>query len=94
VLAPGGIFALEAFVPDPPRFSIRQPVFVRSVDEGGLTLEGGEHEAPHQKVRSRLVTLQHGAVTVLSLDLRYAWPAELNLMAALAGLQRMAYYWL
>jgi len=89
LLAPGGSFVLEAFLPDPARFSPRQPVFVRSVEAAGLTLEGGEHDAPRQMVHSRIVALQPDCVAVLALEMRYAWPSELDLMADLAGLRRV-----
>jgi hypothetical protein len=88
VLAPGGIFALEMFVPDPARFALRQPALVRSVEDDGITLEGCEHDAPNQRVHSRVATIRPGSVTVLPIELRYIWPAELDLMAQLAGLCR------
>ena len=87
-LAPGGAFVLEAFVPDPTRFSQRQPVLVRSVEDEGLTIEGCEHDVHHQQVKSRIVNLSPAGVRVLPLEFRYAWPSELNLMAELAGLRR------
>ena len=87
-LAPGGAFVLEAFVADPTRFSHRQPVLVRSVEDEGLTIESCEHDVHHQQVKSRIVNLSPAGVRVLPLEFRYAWPSELNLMAELAGLRR------
>ena len=89
-LAPGGAFVLEAFVPDPGRFSQRQPVLVRSVEDEGMTIEGCDHDTYLQLVKSRIVTLSPAGVKVLPLEFRYVWPSELDLMADLAGLKRVA----
>lgn len=85
-LAPGGCFVVEAFVPDPASFADGQSVRAVDVDLDSAVLEVARHDAASQEIRYQYVVLTGEGVQVRPLHCRYAWPAELDLMARLAGL--------
>lgn len=87
VLAPGGAFLIEAFVPDPSRFDSPQPALVSALQGDELQLEASRHVGIRQRVSSRLIRLRHGQLRVYPIEIRYAWPSELDLMARLAGMR-------
>ena len=91
-LAPGGAFALEAFVPDPARFQHGQRVGAMTVTADQVRLEASEHDPVEQRVRSQHVVLDERGIRMFPVQLRYAWPSELDVMARLAGL-RLAERW-
>jgi len=80
-----GTFVVEAFVPDLKRFQDDQTVRAMEVETGNTLLEVSRHDPVSQQIRGKIVALEDGLRT-LSVDLRYAWPAEIDLMARLAGL--------
>jgi SAM-dependent methyltransferase len=85
-LAPGGAFVIEAFVPDPGRFDNGQRVETRRVGVDEVFLEASMHDPVQQRVRAQHVILDQRGARFYPVRLRYAWPAELDLMARLAGL--------
>jgi len=89
VLSRKGVFVVEAFVPDPSRFAKHQPALVGDVGDvdEDVEIEASRHDGVAQRVSSRLVRIRQGHVRVCPVEIRYAWPAELDLMARLAGLQ-------
>jgi SAM-dependent methyltransferase len=86
-LAPGGVFAVEAFVPDPGRFTNGQTVQAPHVEHDHVTLEASRHDRATQTIRTQLVVLRESGTRLLPIVMRYAWPSELDLMARLAGLR-------
>lgn len=86
-LADGGVFLIEVFVPDPARFTGGQRLGVTGVDTDRVTLEVARHDALHQRVYSQNVVLSKSGTRLYPVQIRYAWPAELDLMARLAGLR-------
>lgn len=86
-LAPGGCFVIEAFVPDPRRFTGGQVNWATRVTTDLVELDVGHHDAASQRVVSQKVVLNDGNVHLYPLQIRYAWPSELDLMAQLAGLR-------
>ena len=86
-LAPGGCFVIEAFVPDVSRFVRHQHVEVRHIDVDAAMLSVSRHEPSAQRVESLLLWLSADGTRTWPVRLRYAWPAELDLMAELAGLR-------
>jgi SAM-dependent methyltransferase len=86
-LAPGGRFVIEAFVPDVSRFVRHQHVEVRHIDIDAAMLSVSRHEPAAQRVESLLIWLSADGTHTWPVRLRYAWPAELDLMAELAGLR-------
>jgi SAM-dependent methyltransferase len=92
-LAPGGVFLIEAFVPDVTRFSSGgQTVRAVSVQKDQVQLDVSQHDPLAQQVTSQHVILTAGGIRLYPVRLRYAWPAELDLMARLAGL-RLKHRW-
>lgn len=86
-LAPGGCFAMEAFVPDLARFTGDQVNWATKVTTAEVQLDVGQHDAAAQRVMSQKVVITEGNVRLYPVQIRYAWPSELDLMAQLAGLQ-------
>ena len=85
-LEPGGAFVIEAFVPDPTRFSRGQRLDTREVTADTLRLDASIHDPVAQVVRSQHVFLDERGIRLYPVQIRYAWPSELDLMARLAGL--------
>jgi SAM-dependent methyltransferase len=81
-LAPGGCFVIELEVPQLRRLPPGERFVVFSATErhGGID----EYEPATQKLTSHHYSSTHG---YSSMPFRYAWPAELDLMARLAGLR-------
>jgi len=83
-LEPGGCFVIEVLVPDlqrlPPGETSRP--FNLSDDHVGLD----EYDVANQGLRSHHFTLVDGTWEYLTFPFRYAWPAEFDLMAELAGM--------
>jgi SAM-dependent methyltransferase len=86
-LAPGGVFVVETFVPDVARFDRLQRVHVHRLEPGRADVALSRHDPVAQRITSQHVRLSDGGLTLLPVEIRYAWPAELDLMARLAGLR-------
>jgi SAM-dependent methyltransferase len=85
-----GAFVIEAFVPDPSRFDRRQRVAALDVDADAVELEVSVHDPVQQKILSQHVVCSDEGVRLYPVQVRYAWPSELDLMARLAGLRLQA----
>lgn len=85
-LEPGGWFVLDAFVPDLDRFSGNQAVSVQEIRSTGVFLDASRHDPVRQRVDSSHMVLTESGVRLYPVALRYAWPAELDAMAMVAGL--------
>jgi SAM-dependent methyltransferase len=86
-LTDDGVFVLEAFVPDLTRYDRGQRVETRQVDTDWIHLETSVHDPVQQRVMSQHVVLTERGIRLYPVQLRYAWPSELDLMARLAGLR-------
>ena len=86
-LAPGGVFVVEAFVPDPTRFDGHQRVQVNRIEPQRVELAVSRHDPVEQRVTGQHVVLGDQGVKLYPVEVRYAWPTELDLMAQLAGLR-------
>ena len=84
-LEPKGTFVIEVGVPDlrrlPPGDSFR--VFHASEDRWGVD----EYDIPKQGLISHHFRNRDGRFKSVSMPFRYVWPAELDLMAQLAGMR-------
>lgn len=85
-LEPGGSFVLDAFVPDPARYDRGQRLAVESLGAPYVLLEASRHDPAAQRISSAHVVVTEAGVRIFPVELRYVWPAELDLMAQLAGL--------
>ena len=86
-LTPNGCFVIEAFVPNLNRFTGGQVNWATKVTEERVELDTGQHDAASQRVISQKVVITDGNVRLYPVQIRYAWPSELDLMAQLAGLR-------
>lgn len=82
-----GCFVIEAFVPDVARFGRGRVNWPTTVTSNRVELDVGEHDSVTQKVVSQKVVITDGSVRLFPIQIRYAWPSELDLMAQLAGLR-------
>ena len=84
-LRPGGRFVIEKIVPDlqwlPP--GERTRTFHFSDDHVGVD----EYDVANQRLTSHHWTLREGRWEYFAVPFRYVWPAELDLMAQLAGMR-------
>ncbi|MBV9795164.1 MAG: class I SAM-dependent methyltransferase [Actinobacteria bacterium] len=86
-LEPGGAFVLEAFVPDLALYQHgQQRIRVDGFEEDATRISAGLHDRASQRLRSRQLLLTADGVQTYPVELRYAWPSELDLMARLAGM--------
>jgi SAM-dependent methyltransferase len=86
-LTDDGVFVIEAFVPDLTLFDHDQRLDVRQVGSDAVELTASLHDPVGQRTNSAHVVLSPKGVDLYPVQVRYAWPAELDLMARLAGLR-------
>jgi hypothetical protein len=84
-LEPGGTFVVEVMVPDLRRLPPGQNVAPFHVD--GRRLGFDLYDVATQAMSSHHVEVTDGHGSYFSVPFRYVWPAELDLMAQLAGLR-------
>lgn len=87
-LAPHGAFVVEAWVPDLGAFRHHRLVRPRVVGPERTSIETVEVDPVAQMMRTTQVVFSRDSVRLYPADHRYAWPAELDLMAQIAGLRR------
>lgn len=85
-LQPGGCFVIEVMVPDLQRLPPGETVRPFQLDADHLGFD--EYDVARQRLTSHHFARQDdGGWQRSSIPFRYVWPAELDLMAALAGLR-------
>ncbi len=84
-LGPGGSFVIEVMVPELRRLppGERFHVFHRDEDSWGID----EYDVAGQGLISHHLQTVQGRLEASSIPFRYVWPAELDLMAELAGMK-------
>jgi SAM-dependent methyltransferase len=84
-LEPGGCFVIRVMVPELRRLP---PGETFQVFHGSDTYWGiDEYDVANQGLISHHIEIADGSVDVVSMPFRYAWPAEYDLMAQLAGMR-------
>ena len=91
-LGPQGVFLIEAFVPDLARFTAHQALRTNKVSEDEVQIDASQHDPLTQQVTSQHLVITEQGTRLYPVKIRYAWPAELDLMARLAGL-RLRHRW-
>jgi SAM-dependent methyltransferase len=86
-LHPGGVFVVEAFVPDLKRYDEQQSVRAVDVSDDEVRLDVTRLNVATQQIVSQHVVMTTQGTRLFPVRLRYVWPAELDLMALLAGLR-------
>jgi SAM-dependent methyltransferase len=84
-LVPGGRFLVEAFVPDVPPFHRGQLVSAVGVGLDRVDLECSVHDPVTQSISTQRLVFGTGGARSYPVKVRYAWPAELDLMAKSPG---------
>jgi SAM-dependent methyltransferase len=84
-LEPGGRFVIEVGVPDLQRLPPGERFVVFDGSETHLGID--EYDVANQGLISHHFEVRDGALTKSSGPYRYVWPAELDLMAGIAGLR-------
>jgi len=87
-----GVFVVEAFVPDLTLYDGGQRVSATHVGTDSVRLDASRLDRAEQRVAAAHVVLNGEGARLYPIQLRYAWPAELDLMARLAGL-RLRHRW-
>ena len=86
-LKPDGAFLIEAFVPDLARFQRDRSISLGEVGLDRVRLDAERHDPVAQRITSQTIFLSNGSIDLRPIQIRYAWPSELDLMAQLAGLR-------
>ena len=84
-LEPGGCFVIEVHVPELQRPTPGETARVFHIGESSWGID--EHDVARQGLISHHFDSAGGTLERSSFPFRYVWPAELDLMAQLAGLQ-------
>jgi SAM-dependent methyltransferase len=84
-LEPGGCFVIEVGVPDLQRLPPGEAILAFHVGDTRWGFD--EYDVAAQGLVSHHFELVDGRLERLSIPFRYAWPAELDLMAELAGMR-------
>jgi len=82
-----GVFLVHAFVPDVAKFDENQHLRASLPDLDSVRLDVSIHDAVDQRIDFRHLHLTEDGIRMYPGRLRYVWPAELDLMARLAGLR-------
>ncbi len=85
-LEPGGAFVVENWVPDVGEFRRRRAVRVHEVGDRQVLIDVAELHPAEQRMTTTKLAFTADGVRLLPANHRYVWPAELDLMARLAGL--------
>jgi len=84
-LEPGGRFVIEVLVPGLQRLPPGETFQVFHVSDSHWGID--EYDVANQRLTSHHLRILDGRLDRQSIPFRYAWPAELDLMAQLAGMR-------
>lgn len=87
-LVTGGRFVVEAWIPDPGGFRNGSALRTLVVAEDEVLIEAATVHPADQRMTTTKVRFTDNGVRLMPANHRYAWPAELDLMAQLAGMSR------
>jgi SAM-dependent methyltransferase len=83
-LRPGGCFVIEVGIPDLQRLPLGETVRAFTVTSERLGFD--EYDIAAQRLISHHYWIEDGKLEAFAAPFRYVWPAELDLMARLAGM--------
>ena len=86
-LTDDGVLLVEAFVPDLTRFDRGQRISAGLVETDRVSINLDRHDAATQTVTSSHIYITPEGMRMYPVNIRYAWPSELDLMAQLAGMR-------
>ena len=85
-LAPDGRLAIEAFVPTDVDEAPGAPVTVRSIEPDRVVLSVAARDTAAQTITGQFVDISEGGIRLRPYRIRYLYPAQLDAVAATAGL--------
>jgi SAM-dependent methyltransferase len=92
-LSPTGSFVVDVFSPiNDPGVRSQSTVSVRAAEDDHVDLSYMRHRSVAQRIRFQEVRITASGNRLTPVDIRYAWPSEIDLMARLAGLRLTARY--
>ncbi|HLI80758.1 MAG TPA: class I SAM-dependent methyltransferase [Candidatus Binataceae bacterium] len=86
-LTPDGAFVIEAFMPDLSRFDHGQRTATTLMSDERTILEISQLDVAAQKVRAQHLIIDDTGTHRYPVELRFAYPPELDLMARIAGMR-------
>jgi len=86
-LEPGGVFVIEAFVPDLTRFTGSQAIRGTHVSETEARVDITMVEYDKQVLTGQHLVFTSEGIRFYPVKIRYVWPTEMDLMARLGHLQ-------
>jgi SAM-dependent methyltransferase len=86
-LTQDGSFVLEALVPSPDLVKAGHGVNVLQVNADNVVMGVSTYDRVSQQLRMMYLVFEERRMRLIPLHARFVWPAELDLMARLAGLQ-------
>ncbi len=86
-LSNSGSFLIETFVPDLSGFENGQRTQTKRLTMDEVWLEAATHDPVRQLLEFQRIRICQDTMKLVPLPMRYAWPAEIDLMAELAGLK-------
>lgn len=89
-LDPDGLLVLDAFVPDVAAYKAGQRLTITELLGSSAAVDVSRHDPIAQTVAAAHVILSERGVQLYPFVIRYAWPAEIDAMAAAAGLTLVA----
>ena len=88
----GGLFLVEAWVPDVGAFRNGTATRPVRVSDGHIELEIATIDPAQQTMQTNKLHITETGTQLIPANHRYAWPAEMDLMAQIAGM-RLAHRW-
>ncbi|MGH8906735.1 MAG: class I SAM-dependent DNA methyltransferase [Egibacteraceae bacterium] len=86
-LQPGGVFVIDALLPDATRYQGNQGMRMIRATPGNLVLQFRQLNPAEQRLESHYMMVSNHDLQLMSARFRYAWPGELDLMARMANLK-------
>lgn len=83
-LEPGGVFVIEVGVPDLRHLAAGERYVAYDIADTHWSFD--EYDVDTQGMKSHHIDIADGRVEHFSAPFRYVWPAELDLMAQIAGM--------
>jgi len=85
-LRPGGTFLVETFLPRFEGFVDNHKSSAKNITRNGVWLDAIAHDASKQTLDYQRVRITDDGMKLVPFAMRYAYPAEIDLMAQLAGM--------
>jgi SAM-dependent methyltransferase len=82
-----GVFVVDTFIPDVTRYTENERTATTRITVDEVRLETTIHDPLAQRLDSHSVVVREDGMKLFPLSLRYVWPAEMDLMAMIAGLE-------